>query len=98
MAFQHADSMHFQRYQAQPVATSSEDRFMAVLQMLLSLDTRVYTSLVVSILFTTVFHAIFEVFPLISVAVGMAFFFVWYVMSFFDFKRLVHTLSYGAAA
>ena len=96
-SFQQADSLSFQRYQTAPgPRITPEDQMIAFFSKMLSLDIRVYTSLVVSILFSMLFHAVFEPFALVTLLTGSAFFFVWYVMSFFDFRRLAHNLSYIA--
>ncbi len=93
-AFHQSDSMNFQRYQRGPQSqVTPEDQLIAFFSKMLSLDIRVYTSLVVSILFSMLFHAVFEPFALVTLFTGSAFFFVWYVMSFFDFRRLAHNLS-----
>jgi hypothetical protein len=97
MSFQHTDSLNFQRFAAQPEIVTTEDRLLAMVNKLFSLDTRVYTSLAITIFFSMIFQAIFET-PLLTVVASFAFFFVWYVMSFFDFNRLAQTLAYGSAA
>jgi hypothetical protein len=97
MSFQHTDSLHFQRFAAQPEIQTTEDRLLAMVNKLFSLDTRVYTSLVVTLFFGMIFQAIFEA-PVLTAVSSLAFFFVWYVMSFFDFQRLMQTLAYGSAA
>lgn len=98
MAFQHTDSLQFQRWMTQAEVPTTEDQIVAFCSLLLSLDIRVYTSLAVSLVFAMVFHAVFEPHALMTLVTGTVFFFVWYVMSFFDFQRLMKTLSYGGVA
>lgn len=99
LAFQQADSLQVRRWMTQSEsARTPEDHLLHFFHALLSMDIRVYTSLVVSLIFAMIFHAVLEPHALITAGISTVFFFVWYVMSFFDFQRLLHTLTHGNMA
>lgn len=93
--YRQGDTMEFRQrpvYQ-QPVAQRRPG--LDFLSRLLNLDLRVYTALIAGILIATFFHALFSEMPLLTVVIGILSFFVWYIMSFFNFQHIFNLLVQG---
>lgn len=88
MPYQHGDQVRFQtaHFHAQPEIPQANGIALWI-ERLLNLDMRVYTSLIATLLFSTLFNAL-TASALWTIVVSVPFFLVWYVMSFFNYQRL----------
>jgi hypothetical protein len=95
MPYQQGDQVQFRQTQTtwQPEAAQASTLSL-LLNGLFGLDTRVFTSAIAALIFATLFHALFTS-PLLSIALGFLFFVVWYVMSFFNFQRVIANAQHG---
>lgn len=90
------DQLNFQQLPVQPEYVQPElNPAMKVLNHLLNMDTRFYIAVIVTAVFSSFFQAMVAS-TLLTVVVSAVFFVVWYIMSFFDFKKIHDVLVYGA--
>jgi len=95
MPYQQGDQIHFQpAYRSQAAAQQSPNALALWIHNLMNLDTRVFTALVPATLFSALLHSL-SVALVLNLALAAALYFVWYVMSFFDFQRVFESAANG---
>lgn len=93
--YQQGDQIQFaSATQTWPEAAPSQTGLGLVFEGLFNLDTRIITALIASMLFSAGIQALSSQ-PLLTAVLGFSFFMVWYVMSFFDFQRVLHNAQQG---
>lgn len=97
MPYQQGDQVQFRpaRQQTWQPEVAQANTLTLLIERIFNLDIRVITSAIAAVMFATVFHAIFSAHPALSIAAGVIFFMVWYVMSFFDFARVLNNAQHG---
>lgn len=94
MPYQQGDQVQFRpgQYWQPEVQQGNLTQF---IERVFNLDIRVITSAIAATIFATIFHAAFSAHPALSAVLGLVFFVVWYVMSFFDFARMLNNAQHG---
>lgn len=97
--YAHGDQVHFQNRTAplHYAAPAQPSEFMLFLERLLSLDIRFYTSIVATLLFAVFLQAFSGLSVVIVALISVPFFLVWYVMSFFNFQRVIDNANHAQA-
>lgn len=89
--YSQGDQIMFQHQApAKPVATTAQ-----VGNFLFNLETRIFAAAIASLLTSALFHAIYDRFALLTLMIGVMVFVGFYVMSFFDFQRVLNTIANG---
>lgn len=97
MPFQQGDQVRFQPAHAmnwQP-DTYSASPLTLFIERLFNLDIRLITSVIATLIFSVLFQALFNANLLLTAVIGLVFFMGWYIMSFFDFQRVLWNAQHG---
>lgn len=94
MPYQQGDALHFRPYTAQLSAPTEPTGLALWVSRLMGLDARVFTALIPAVLFAALLSG-FGLSTLPVLALSASVYFCWYVMSFFNFERVVHNALNG---
>lgn len=97
--YEHGDQVSFQNRTAplHYAAPAQPSGLMLFIERLLSLDIRFYTSIVATVLFSVCLQAISGLNIIVVALIAVPFFLVWYVMSFFNFQRVMDNVNQAQA-
>ncbi len=98
--YQHGDQVMFQSRtaQLQMPAAPQVSGFANLLQTLMNLDIRFFIALAATFAFASIFHAFSGMNIVVAGLVAVPFFFIWYVMSFFNVQRVMDNMNHAQAA
>lgn len=94
MPFQQGDEVRFRPAQQTWTEVQPSGGMNLLTDYIFNIDTRVITSLIATMMFVAVFQALLHTVALTVVA-GLAFFVVWYIMSFFSLQRVLTNAQHG---
>ena len=95
MPFAQGDEARFAQTQQLWSEPSAQSGMNLLTDYIFNVDTRLITSLIATMIFSVMFQAILNAPLLVTLPVGFVFFLLWYIMSFFNFQRVLANAQQG---